>query len=123
MKIEQQQVGTVDVLTPLGPLVDPDAEPFCHLLLKRLGPNGSGFASEPGGAGAKRVVVCLEHVPYVDSTALNALATLSDQLVDAGANLKVCAVPPSCREILELTGLSARFEFFTDVPDAVRSFL
>ena len=39
------------------------------------------------------------------------------------ARLKLVGVPPTCREIFEITGLSNHFQFFESVEDAVRSFL
>ncbi len=44
-------------------------------------------------------------------------------LIDRGGRLKLVAVSPTCREILELTGLSGRFQFFEEPNDAARSFL
>jgi len=111
MKIEQQQVGTVDVFTPNGPLVDQDGEAFSKTLLSRLkSPN-------------PRVVVAMHEVPYVDSAALEGLLAATDELQDRASSLKLASVTPTCREIFELTGLSGRFSFFKDVHDAVKSFL
>ncbi len=111
VKVEQQQVGTVDVLTPGGALVDEDAEGFTDLLHQRIqSPN-------------PRVVVAMQDVAYMDSVALEGLLAASEELSDRAAALKLVNVTPACREILELTGLAARFRFFNDVQDAVRSFL
>ena len=111
MKVEQQQVGTVDVLTPLGALVDQEAEDFLKLLVERT--------KSPSA----RVVVSMQEVPYMDSTAVEELLTATEGLADRAMNLKLASVPPACREILELTGVSGRFSFFHNVQDAVRSFL
>ena len=111
MRIEQQQVGTVDVFTPNGPLVDQDGEAFSETLLARVkSPN-------------PRVVVALHDVPYVDSGALEGLLVAADELQDRATSLKLANVTATCREIFELTGLSSRFRFFKDVQDAVKSFL
>jgi anti-anti-sigma factor len=111
MKVERQQVGTVDVFTPVGALVYEDAEEFCKLLLERLcSPN-------------PRVVLSLQEVPYMDSTALEGLLDATDDLAERAMSLKLVNVTATCREILELTGLAGRFRFFTDVQDAVKSFL
>ncbi len=111
MKTDQQQVGTVDVFTPLGALVDQDAEKFTKLLLRRL------RSANP------RVVVSLREVPYMDSAALEGLVAATEELADRATCLKLANVPPACREVLELTGTAGRFRFFEDVQDAVRSFL
>jgi anti-anti-sigma factor len=111
MKVEKQQVGTVDVFTPVGALVDQDAESFSKLLLQRV------RSSNP------RVVVSMQEVPYMDSAAIEGLLDATDELADRAANLKLANVPSTCREILELTGLAGRFSYFENVQDAVRNFL
>lgn len=111
MKVEQQQIGTVDVFTPVGALIDQDAEHFARLLLDRL---------ESANA---RAVVDLHEVPYMDSSALEGLLAASEEVADRATGLKLANVTPTCREILELTGLSNRFRFFESIQDAVKSFL
>jgi anti-anti-sigma factor len=111
MKVEQQQIGTVDVFTPVGALIDQDAERFARMLLDRL---------ESANA---RAVVDLHEVPYMDSSALEGLLAASEEVADRATGLKLANVTPTCREILELTGLSNRFRFFESVQDAVKSFL
>lgn len=111
MKIEQRTVGTVDVLKPAGALVEDDATEFRKLLLARLkSPN-------------PRVVVSLQGVPYLDSNALEGLLDATEELGERASALKLAEVSPTCREILELTGLAGKFRFFQDVEDAVRSYL
>lgn len=111
MKVERQQVGTVDVLAPVGALVEQDAESFSKILLERVqSPN-------------PRVVVLLKETPYLDSAAIEGLLAATDELGDRAMTLKLVSVPGTCREILELTGVSGRFSFFEDVQDAVKSFL
>ena len=111
MKIEQQQVGTVEVFTPMGPLVDQDGETFSKALLTKV------LSPTP------RIVLAMQEVPYVDSGALEGLLAATDELHERASSLKLANVTPTCREIFELTGLSARFRFFKDVQDAVKSFL
>jgi len=111
MKIERQQIGTVEVLAPQGVLAEDEAEEFSSLLQQHL------TGANP------RVVVSLHEVPYMDSIALNGLVTAADEMIDRGSRLKLVAVSSTCQEILELTGLSPRFEFFEAPHDAVRSFL
>ncbi len=111
MKLERQEIGTVEVLSPQGVLADDDAEEFSNLLNQRLdGPN-------------PRVAVSLREVAYMDSVALDGLVAAADSLIHRGSRLKLVAVSATCREILELTGLSGRFQFFEDPNDAARSFL
>ena len=111
MKIEQQKLGTVDVFTPVGPLVDQDGGKFAKLLLERA------------DAPSPRIVVALQDVPYMDSQALEGFLAAADRLNARACSLKIAAAAPTCREIFELTGVARHLRFFRDVQDAVRSFL
>ena len=111
MKVEQQQIGTVDVLTPAGPLMDQEGEKFCAALLQRI------------KSGNPRLVLDMHEVAYMDSEALERLLEATEQFQERATSLKIAAATPTCREIFELTGLSGRFRFFKDVQDAVKSFL
>jgi len=111
MKCEQRQVGTVDVLTPIGALVDEDAEQFSAKLLERL------RSSSP------RVVISMQEVPYLDSKALEGLLAAADELAERALHLKLARVTQTCREVFSLTSLAERFRFFESVEDAARSFI
>ncbi len=111
MRIDQQQVGTVEVMTPFGTLVEDDATTFAQKLQRRLSTSNS------------RVVLDLHEVPYVDSAALEALADAADSMEERSTRLRLVGVTPTVREVLELTGLSRQVQFFEQVEDAVRSFL
>ena len=111
MKIEHQTIGTVDVCKPVGALVDDDAGRFAEHLLAR--------ANRANG----RFVISLQEVPYMDSQALEGLLDAADELHGRCGRLKLVSVTPTCREILEITGLSGQFQFFENIEDAVRSFL
>jgi anti-anti-sigma factor len=111
MKIDEEQVGTVCVLKPSGTLVAETAVEFSEQLTART--------AIPGA----RVVVSLSDVPYMDSQALEGLLDVADGLASRATTLKLAATSPTCREILKLTGLTGRFQLFSDVDDAVRSFL
>lgn len=111
MKIDRQSCGTVDVFSPIGTLVDDEAEKFAKFLTERLrSPN-------------HRFVINLSEVPYMDSVALEGLANAAAELDVRSMRLRLVSVPPTCREILELTGISSTLEFFEDAEQAVRSFL
>jgi len=111
MKIEHQTLGTVDVLTPIGALVGPDASQFSDVLLARL------QSTNP------RVVVAMHEVPYVDSVALEGLLQAAEDLGDRAMHLTLARVPSACREAMELTGLASKFRWFEDVQTAVKSFI
>jgi len=111
MEIQEQRQGAVTVLKPNGPLNRDDVDQFRQKVNATL------------GRSMGRLVVDASAVPFADSRGLEVLVDASQQLEDSGQVLRLCAVGPTLREILELTGLSPRFEFFEDANQAVRSFL
>lgn len=111
MNIEIKRLGTVDIVTPHGPLVDEDAEAFIETLKTKLS------AANP------RFVLDLADVPYVDSRGLEGIVDAAIDLKQRGGRLRLAAVTPTCREVFELTGQAQRVEFFDDAHNAVRSFL
>jgi len=111
MKIVRRTVGTVEVLAPQDALVDEGAVEFNELL--------TTFLNSPN----PRVVVAMNDVGYMDSTALEKLVSATETLTERGQQLKLATVTPTCREILSLTGLNERFQYFESVDAAVRSFL
>ncbi len=111
MMIKEQRHGAVTILAPQGPLCLADAED----LEKR--------ATEAIDKTMGRFVVDLSATPYVDSRALEALLTLTEQLAQSGRVLKLCGACDTIREILDLTDLTAMFEHYADANSAVRSFL
>ena len=113
MKMALRKIGTVDILTPSGPLADQDAESFCKALQARI-------SSDSGGA---RVGIAMHDVPYMDSIALEGFLAATETLGERAQSLKLAGVTPTCREIFELTGLSSKLRFFKDVEDVVKSFL
>ena len=111
MKIDTQQMGTVDVLTPIGALTDQDAEDFAQTLRAKLDtPN-------------PRIVLAMQEVAYFASQGIEGLVDAADDLQRYGGRLRLASVTQTCREVLELTGHAQRFQFFDDVQDAVRSFI
>lgn len=82
-----------------------------------------GRAANVAGPALGRVVIDLSAAPYVDSVGLEALLDLSDQLEACGQTLRLACVSATVREVLDITGLTHRFEYFDDTNTAVRSFL
>jgi anti-anti-sigma factor len=111
MQIHEDNQGAVTILRPEGPLVGQDAEDLGQRLALRV--------EECLG----RVALDLAAVPYCDSRGLEVLVDADQHLSRRGQSLKVCALSPTLREVMELTGLSGRFEHFGDTTAAIRSFL
>lgn len=109
--ITEHRHGAVLVVKPDGPLIQDDAK---------------AMASATAGKGREtlgRIAVDLSASPYVDSIGLETLLDLADELNTCGQTLRLAGVSATVREVLELTGLTNRFEFHDDVNLAVRSFL
>ncbi|MFN3166836.1 MAG: STAS domain-containing protein [Phycisphaeraceae bacterium] len=109
--ITEQRHGAVLVVKPDGPLIQDDA--------RLLGEATHGR----GRAMLGRIAVDLSASPYIDSVGLEALLDLADELDHFGQTLRLASVSPTVREVLDLTGLTNRFEFHDDANLAVRSFL
>ena len=111
MKISEQRSGAVTVLKPEGPILEGDAVAFKQKLMATL------------SASLGRFVVDMSAVPYVDSTGLEALVEVTEEMSGSGQALRLCSPNKTVREVLELTDLSSLFDHFEDTNTAVRSFL
>lgn len=111
MNIAEQECGAVRVLKPDGPLIAKGADD----LKARI----NGLLE--GSLG--RCVVDASAIQYADSRGLEVLVEANEQIARTGHPLKLCGVNETLRQVLELTGLAAQFEFFADANSAVRSFL
>jgi len=111
MDIQEQRHGAVTVIRPQGPLCLGDAEQFGRHL------------AEVTTRSLGRFIVDAAGVPYVDSLGLEALVKATEDLGAGGRSLRLCGAGETLREVLELTGLTDRFEYYEDVNTAVRSFL
>ena len=67
-----------------------------------------------------RVVVNLEAVSFMDSTALAALVQGMKRARQAGGDLRLCCLQPPVRMIFELTRLDKAFEITATEAEALR---
>jgi anti-anti-sigma factor len=70
--------------------------------------------------GARRVVVDLSAVPFMDSSGLNALITAQRRASATGAVVALAGMDPNLRKVLELTGLHEVFAIYDSVDAAAR---
>lgn len=109
--ITEQRHGAVAVVKPDGPLAQELAGELSESTLGR------------SRALLGRLVIDMSASPYVDSGGLETLLDLADEMDRCGQTLRLASVSATVREVLELTGLTNRFEYHEDTNLAVRSFL
>ncbi len=66
----------------------------------------------------RSLLVDLANVTFVDSTGLGALVVAHRHLEERGGKLRLVSVPPPVAQVLEVTGLTNRFEVYADVDAA-----
>ncbi len=69
-----------------------------------------------------QLVVNLQEVHFVDSTALSALVEGMKRSRQLGGDLRLCNLQQPVRMIFELTRLDRAFEIFTNEEEAVQAF-
>ena len=108
MKVQAQANGAVTVLAAHGPLVGEEVAD-----LRRA------IETETAGQ-AKRVIVDLSDVPYLDSAGIEFLVQTCDLGVSAPKRPTLAALSETCREALELTDVLPRLQVFDTVENALR---
>lgn len=109
MKVQAQPHGAVTVLAAHGPLVADEL-----IDLRRA-------VESARAAGAKRVVVDLADVPYVDSAGIELLLELCGSEPAGPQRPLLASLSETCLEALELTETLPRLDVFDTVENALRS--
>jgi stage II sporulation protein AA (anti-sigma F factor antagonist) len=109
VKIESQGHNSVTVVVPHGPLIGEES-----LDLQRA--VDTAFTS-----GARRVVLDLADVPYLDSGGIELLLEIGNVTRAPQQRPTLAAVTETCMEALELTDVLPRLEVFDTVENALRS--
>jgi anti-anti-sigma factor len=66
-------------------------------------------------------VVDLEQTTFLDSKGLESLLWLQEQCDENLGQVRLCKPDETCRKILNVTRLDARFDIFADVTEAVKT--
>jgi anti-sigma B factor antagonist len=111
MEIRERQAGTVTVVELKGRFTVND-QPG---LLKDA-------VADAVERGARRVLLDLSGVRYIDSTRLGELIAAHVTVTRQGGRLKLAGAPDRIVELLALAGLDGIFERFATTDEAVRSF-
>ena len=72
--------------------------------------------------GHLKLVIDLEKVPYIDSTALGEIIRCYTTLTRLGGGLKLLGVTPHVHRLLVITRLLTIFDLFDDEAEAIKSF-
>lgn len=110
MKVDTQVHGNVTVLVPHGPLITDELPSFRKTL-------DTATESRMG-----RVVIDMREVPFLDSTGIEALLTISGHVPGALARPRLAGLSDTCREALDLTDVLHRLDVFDTVENAIKSF-
>ena len=74
------------------------------------------------GAEKPQIVVDMSQVPYINSAALRVLADITSQCRARGGDLKLAALSPQVRRVLQIVGFDQFTAVYETVAEAVRSF-
>lgn len=110
MTIQERIVSDVAIVRIAGRVTLTEGTPEVDEVLQRLVQQGH-----------LRIVLDLEEVPYIDSTALGSLLRTHATVSRRGGAMKLLNVKGHVRELLELTRLLAVFEAFDSEADAIAS--
>ncbi len=67
------------------------------------------------------LVLNMEHVPFIDSNAMEYLLDLQDRLAERMGQVKLLRCDDNVRKILEITRMESSFETFKDINEAVKT--
>jgi len=110
MTIQERIVSDVAIVRITGRVTLTEGTPEVDDALQRLVQQGH-----------VRIVLDLEGVPYIDSTALGSLLRTHATVSRRGGAMKLLNVKGHVRELLELTRLLNVFEAFDSEADAIAS--
>jgi anti-sigma B factor antagonist len=109
VKLSYEDHGAVTVITISGELTADQADAFRRSVSERF------------NAGARDVVLNVEHLALVDSAGLELLLWLLDEVADRNGQVRLVKPDDIVRKILELTRLDRRFSIHATLESAGKS--
>lgn len=61
-----------------------------------------------------RILVCLKHVPYIDSTGLGVLVGVFKRTTESGGQFVMCCAEPQVQKVFEISGIDQLIELHPD---------
>ena len=110
MRFSFSQQGAVNVVQIEGAMTTAELKPLTDALQSKV------------ERGQPKMLMDLVAVPTVDSATLEMLVETQESCRRRGGVLKLTGLNPLCREVLSVTGLERRFEFFDNQLTALGSF-
>jgi anti-anti-sigma factor len=109
VNIRCEDYDHVTVLTVCGELTADGTDAFRKQIEERLVKKVRFF------------VVDLHQTTFLDSKGLESLVWIQEQCDERLGQVRLCNPDETCRKILQVTRLDARFDVFADVTEAVKS--
>lgn len=110
MRFSFSKQGAVNVVQVEGAMTTAELKPLADALKGKV------------ELGQPKLLMDLVAVPTVDSATLEMLIETQETCRLRGGVLKLTGLNPLCREVLAVTGLERRFEFFDNQLTALGSF-
>lgn len=111
LEIETRLEGDVSVIACAGPIqIGETANRFRDVLRDTL------------RSGAKKILLDMQGVKYVDSTGIGELVGLFTNASEVAASVRLCNVPQKVRDVLEVTRLITVFEVYGTLADGLKGF-
>ena len=111
LEITTRQEGDVSIIACAGPIqIGETANCFRDVLRETL------------RSGAKKILLDLGGVKYVDSTGIGELVGLFTNASEVDAGVRLANVPQKVRDVLEVTRLITVFAVYDTLEDAMKDF-
>ena len=95
--------------------------PHGELDVSTVGALDEAFRAQANGGGAARVVLDLNQVAFIDSTAMALVAEWRDRLVGAGGGFALVTTQPQQKRLFHLTDLTERLRVSATRAEAVHA--
>ena len=111
MKIETQNYDNITVVKLQGEFTDESAKPFQDTGCKLI------------ADGTDNIVLDMSSIVFIDSLGLEQLIWFRDYCQENSRQLKLAGLDESCSKIMEITRIGPQFDIYTELSEAVKSFV
>ena len=111
MRIKTQDYGDVTVVELQGELDADFTDMFQNIITDIIGKHRSG------------IVLDMSNVGFIDSEGLEKLLWARDYCNENKSQLRLAGLDENCREILKITRIEKEFDNYSELAEAVKSFV